>query len=268
MVRVACCVGATGAFICPSASAAAPPEACFKAYEQGQRLERDRQPLAARSEYTSCAALCPEPLRTDCKTWKDHTETQLARIVLRVAHVESDVRIFLDDEPIAPEARPVVWVSPGSHELRASADGFSDQLQTLDLLEGEEHPVVISLARVEAPVETSSVRPAPWIALGAGAVGFAGFGYFGLSGLNKKSELDDCRTHCSAQSVDAARRDFLLADVSLLVGLIGTGIGVTLLLTPAPSSSLDAASRQRRAVRLEARPLSGGVGIWLGADAW
>ncbi len=246
--------------------AAPVPEACFRAYEQGQRLEKDRRPLAARGEYTKCVALCPEPLRTDCKTWQDHAESKLARIVLRVAHGGSEVQITLDGEPVAQQ--PVLWVGPGAHEIRATAHGFVEQRETVDLLEGEELPVVISLRKLEAAPQAEASHPAAWIALGVGAVGLASFAYFGLSGLSKKRDLDGCRTHCSVAAVDAARSDFLLADISLLVGLIGAGVGVTLLLDSSSDSAPHATPGQPRALWLRARPTAGGLGVWLGADAW
>jgi hypothetical protein len=55
---------------------------------------------------------------------------------------------------------------------------------------------------------------------GVAAIGAASFGYFALSGRSKENKLDDCDRHCSDDRLDPITRDYLIADVSLGVGLL------------------------------------------------
>ncbi|MCA9640249.1 MAG: hypothetical protein H6718_02355 [Polyangiaceae bacterium] len=264
----AACLG-LGATTAQTSHAA--PEACFKAYELGQRLDKDKRPLDARIEYARCAELCPDSLQRDCIAWQDAVESKLARVVLRVAHAEDEVSVYLDGVQLTPQEfagpvdqRPPLWVTAGRHQLRAKLSGYDDYAEQLDLLEGEERPVVISFQKHEEPA-SSGEQIAPWVALGVGGLGILGFAYFGSQGLAGKSDLDSCRGHCSAEAVDDVRRDFLFADISLIVGLVGLGVGTYLLV----DGGQDDVRRDGIASAWIQLGTRGGVsGAWVGGDVW
>lgn len=70
------------------------------------------------------------------------------------------------------------------------------------------------------------------VSFGAGAVGLVGFGVFGALTLGADADLEEgciTRRTCDQADVDTARTFALLTDLSLLVGLAGIGVGVTLL---------------------------------------
>ncbi|MCA9633119.1 MAG: hypothetical protein KC766_35950 [Myxococcales bacterium] len=251
----------------------AAPEACFKAYELGQRLDKDQRPLAAREQYVRCSELCPEPLRKDCIAWQDVVESKLARVVLRVAHAEDEVSVYLDGQPLSRDRftgpldqRPALWVTAGRHQLRAKTPGFDDYAETLELLEGEERPIVVSFHRRDAVTPSSGDQLVPWLAIGVGGVGLLGFAYFGSRGLGGKSDLDACRGHCSAEAVDDVRKDFLFADVSLIVGLVGIGVGTFLLLDSQGAKSEPTSSSTRTWIQIGTQGRVSGA--WVGGDVW
>jgi tetratricopeptide (TPR) repeat protein len=71
------------------------------------------------------------------------------------------------------------------------------------------------------------------VSFGVGALGLIGFGVFGALTLAADGDLEEgCLTRgtCSQDDVDGVGTLALLADVSLLVGVAGIGVGVALLL--------------------------------------
>ncbi len=249
------------------------PEACFKAYELGQRLDKDRRPIDARAEYARCSELCPEPLRKDCIAWQDAAESKLARIVLRIAHAEDEVSVFLDDVELEHrrftgpvDQRPPLWLVPGRHQLRAKLTGYDDYTEEFDLLEGEERPLVVSFRKHDEVPQSTGEQVAPWVAFGVGGLGIIGFAYFGSQGLGGKSDLDACKGHCSAGAVDDVRRDFLFADISLIVGLVGIGVGTVLLLDSAPPDSAPSDGVAATWIRVGTQGRISGA--WIGGDVW
>ena len=83
------------------------------------------------------------------------------------------------------------------------------------------------------------LRPYAFVAGGVGVAGIAGFIILGAMGRSKQSELDgSCGlTHsCSPSDVNAIKTKYLLADVSLGLGIAGLGTGVALFFLSQPKS--------------------------------
>lgn len=59
---------------------------------------------------------------------------------------------------------------------------------------------------------------------GVGVVALSSFAYFGLSANAKKRELDGCRPGCDSSLRAPLERDYVVADVSLGVGLVALGL--------------------------------------------
>jgi hypothetical protein len=81
------------------------------------------------------------------------------------------------------------------------------------------------------------------VAGGVGAAGVLGFVVFGAMGHSKQSDLDNScgPTHtCSKSDVDSIKTKYLLADISLGVGIAGLGAGVALFILSQPKSSAPA----------------------------
>jgi hypothetical protein len=81
--------------------------------------------------------------------------------------------------------------------------------------------------------ESSSLRPYAYVSGAVGAVGLAGFGVFGAMSASRYSDLEEaCPSgRCPGDKqadIDAGRRDQTIANVALVVGVVGVGVGVTL----------------------------------------
>jgi hypothetical protein len=89
--------------------------------------------------------------------------------------------------------------------------------------------------------------------LGAvGLLGLGGFAYWGVTAENQVQNLrTTCAPNCSTSSVNAARQNEVVADVSLAVGLTALGIGTWLLFAQAPPKPGDAA--------VGVAPIKGGI---------
>lgn len=136
--------------------------------------------------------------------------------------------IFVDDQEWGRTPRPdPIRVTPGSHRVRITAEGYQDFTST----------VVVSAAQVaeidvemqEAPSTAGAVArdssPVPWIVLGAGGVFVVVGGVLGFIALNKAR---DAPFDPSPQA-DSARTFALFADISLGLGIVGAGLGVLML---------------------------------------
>src|SRR5262249_28351238 len=141
-----------------------------------------------------------------------------------------------------------IEVDPGLHTFRFTHEGAPPLEEKLLVREGERSRLVsASWARPAAnapaapppapgtapfqrtlyPQETSRVpgeRPIPatvWIAGGAGLVFTGAFVVLGLNGNSKKSSLTtSCSPFCSDSDVSGVRTRYILADVSLGLGLV------------------------------------------------
>jgi hypothetical protein len=82
------------------------------------------------------------------------------------------------------------------------------------------------------------LRLPAYIAGGVGALGLVGFVAFGVMGKSQENDLRDrgCAPNCPKEDVDSAKTKYLLADISLGVGIVGIGAGVTLFILSMPKS--------------------------------
>ena len=155
-------------------------------------------------------------------------------------------KLWVDGEGVlVPSAGAAVELDPGRHILRGRADTGAMAELVIELGPGElersvvlvfpkpkvEPPKAPAPAVVMAPEATTPMRSreptatqaeSPWVygLLGLGALSGASFGYFAISGKSKQAELEtNCAPSCTENEVSTMRRDYLVADVSLLVGL-------------------------------------------------
>ena len=87
------------------------------------------------------------------------------------------------------------------------------------------------------PTRMHPLRPWAFVAGGVGVLGMINFGIFGTMASDRFDDLErSCDGRCPSarqDEVDAGRRETTAANISLLVGVVGFGAGVTiLLLTP------------------------------------
>jgi hypothetical protein len=114
-------------------------------------------------------------------------------------------------------------------------------------------PVKEAPTKVE-PNPNEWLRPYAYAAGGVGLLGIVGFVALGASGRASEQKLrDTCVDKCDPEDVDSIRTRYVLADVSLGLGIVGIGTGVALYLISQPKSSTTMGSSGRRTV-LDVRP--------------
>jgi len=247
----------------PAVSRADPPgkDQCFDAYEQAQRLRKDYKLRAAHAQLLTCAAeSCPDFVRQDCSKWIGEVETSTPTIVVLAKHADGSAidgaTATLDGAPLAGSLDGrAIPVDPGPHELRCEANGVIVKKHIV-VAEGQKNQAFnvamdgpgastststpTSTSTSDAPSPAPSEQPASggrrlptatWVLGGVAAAGAISFAVFGILGRNVQS----CAPNCRQSQVDDLRRDYLIADVSWITGLVAAGFAVYFALT-APAS--------------------------------
>ncbi len=248
---------------------------CVEAYEQSQRDRRDGRLLEAHRQLLACSQeACPEVVRDDCTTWLGDVEDAIPSIVVsarsRSGEDLLDARVLIDETLVTSELSGKAFeLDPGQHRIQVKVEGYLPFDRTVVVAEGEKHrSVIATLEKPEShkppppppprPPPTENDRrgsPAIPVAFGAvGAAGFVGFTYFGIEARTSERRLDRCRPDCEQVDVNDTKHDYLLANVSLGVGVAGaTGTLVWLIATrPRPAES-------SRRLRLDIAPRRGGA---------
>lgn len=153
-------------------------------------------------------------------------------------------------------------VDPGPHRIEAKLGSKVAFSKTVEASEGQEQTIVIEIEAAEAdlvappagPQDTAPTRATesgpgalPWIIGGVGVVSLGASGAFFLMRNSKINELDEVcgpsRSSCPPEAKtthDDAKRFDLLSKITLGVGVVGVGVGVTLLVTGKKDSSKPA----------------------------
>ena len=239
-----------------------PKAACSDAYVAAQRLRKEGHLHASREKLTACSDdACPGFMTKDCRQWATEVDAAMASIVVRVkdenGHDTDAVLLYVDGERVTarPSAGPIA-VDPGTHAVRCELGSRASE-QSVTLAEGQrEQAVTFAFAPVAPPpppppdahpVGSKKIPVATWVLGGVAVVGVAGFVAFGLAGKSEES----CAPTCSDSEVHTLRRDYLVADISLLVALAATGGAVYFALSAKPSPP----------VALSLSPLVGGAAL-------
>ncbi len=265
-------------------AAADPPPAptknqCLDAYEAGQRLRKASQLRAARDQFAICGnAACPDFAKQDCTKWLGEVDASMPTVVLIArdangAAIEA-VHVTIDGHPLTERAdgRPIA-VDPGPHDVRYEAGGKVLDAHVV-VAEGVHDQQLVADFSKAAPTALPAPAPAPspappppppppapptgktlptaaWVLGGVAVVGAASFVTFAVLGRSTQS----CAPDCTSSQVSTLRRDYLVADISWIVGLAAAGGALYFVLRPAPSAAPAAAWG------LTLRPTRGGAGV-------
>jgi len=213
---------------------------CVRAYEEGQERRNSGRLVAARESLQVCARdECTDFIRRDCAAWYGELQDELPTLVFAARSGERDlteVRIAIGPRVLASRIDgQAVELDPGEYDLEFAAPGMQPLTQHVLIARGERNRLV----RVELqPLQPDPVAKPPSIAretgsylvpgllLGLGGVGLASFGGFAAWGLTSESKLEaTCSPHCRAGEVSSVKTKYILADVSLGVGVAGLSLG-------------------------------------------
>jgi hypothetical protein len=183
-------------------------------------------------------------------------EPKLGFVTLTVQNATDDTKIVVDGEelkraawsepiPVTPSNSQVVVTTTGHAPVTVAVTVAAGQRQalTIDALSGDQAGAPPPEAPPPAAESTPSSGPGlrTW-AYVAGGVGVAGLATFAIGGVLAKSTYDDLNGAChggpcptSKQGeIDSGRTQQTVANVGLVVGLVGVAAGVTLFVLSMP----------------------------------
>ena len=147
-------------------------------------------------------------------------------------------QVRIDGRPISAAAIGVKFaVNPGTQNIEVSAEGFDSKQQSIELAEGGEQTIEVSLAALPpqaAPPKTplavptkdsgGSNRTPAYLALGVGGTGIVIGAVTGFLALQKRSDLNSA---CSGSTCPPSEQSNLNSYHSLgLISGIGFGVGI------------------------------------------
>lgn len=215
--------------------------ACVEAHSHGQAERNAGRLQSAKKDFVSCASSgCPSEIQSECITFLAEVEQYQASVVFAAVDVDghdaSNVKVKVDDQLVLEKLSGLgTPLDPGSHDVVYTwPDGF-EQKQTVVVAQGEKNRR-IELRRAPKPaaaptgptVPTSSSERPPTLAYvlgGVGVLALGSFAGFAISGKSAQSEMDGCKPSCTQAQVDKMRLRYLIADISLGVGVVALGAG-------------------------------------------
>jgi hypothetical protein len=260
---------------------------CAAAYEASQELRTAGRLTAAEEKLVVCAdEACPSFVRSDCATWLEEVRRDLPslRVTARDAAGEetTKVRVLRGEDVLAEELTAGgITLDPGTHELRFELEGSEPIVKEITLEKGDKgHALEIRFAGPgaaepaapppsEVPLEPAPeaaddagepgpLRPYAYVAGGVGAAGLIGWAVLGAIGKGEENDLrDTCSPSCTKSQVDGVETKYLLADISLGVGIVGLGAGVALFFLSQPKGDDDSEADAGQ-VDVDVRATSGG----------
>lgn len=214
---------------------------CASAYEQGQVQRKSGQLTLARSTLQRCARdECPDFIRSDCANWYGEVQSEVPTLVFAARSQGRDlsnVRVLVEGRVLSARVDgQVVELDPGEYDLDFHAPDMRALRRHFVIARGERNrliqvelePIAAARAPGPAPVATRHDRSLllPGLFAGIGAAGVAGFAGLGSWGHSQENELkSSCSPHCSDERVSGVRTKYLLADVSLGVGVASLALG-------------------------------------------
>ncbi len=215
---------------------------CVAAYEAAQVLMRKGNLTEAKAKLVYCGgAHCPAVMQGGCERWLSDVEASLPTVVFHVkpssGALSGPVSISIDGGNSVTLDGRAISVDPGEHQVAFSAQGLVGTTKVFVFSEGEKlrREVVVLEAKpvlntdAKDPHRSRQDRPAAEqpensgggltmpivVAASVAVLGGVGVGYFGLKARAEDRDLGACTPDCSQTSVDTAKRDYLLANISL-----------------------------------------------------
>jgi hypothetical protein len=213
-------------------------DSCAQDAVEGQKLHRAGKLLRARERFVACAQTsCREDIVRDCTDWLARLDSELPSIVVAAKdHAGSDLRglrVSIDDAPVEDASRAIP-LDPGRHRLVITVPGRPPATRDVVLHEGERlREITFSFDEPAPAPERRAERPIPPLALLAGGVavfGLVGFGTLGGIGVSDRSS-SGCDRGCDSNSASRVRTELLVADISLVVGVVASAVATALFLT-------------------------------------
>jgi hypothetical protein len=247
--RAVVLVVAVGVWLAPSL-ARADVAACVTAHSHGQAERNAGRLQSAKADFISCStAGCPSEIQSECASFLAEVEGFMASCVFAAVdpegHDATDVKVSVDGQVVLDKLTGLATtLDPGSHEIMYTwADGF-EQKQTVVVAQGEKNRR-IELRREPKPVAPTPAPPSvvtskktpvlAYVLSGVGVAALGSFAAFAVTGKSAERDMDGCKPYCKQSQADKMRLRYLIADISLGVGVVSLGAGGYLFLSASGS---------------------------------
>lgn len=246
-----------GAFTLAPAVAHASVASCVEAHSKGQAERNAGHLQNARAEFLACSTEeCPGQIQSECSTLLTEVEGFMASVVFAAVGSDGkdvvDVKVTVDGEQVLDQLSGLATnLDPGSHEVGYTwPDGFA-QKETIVVAQGEKNrrfemrrvPTVTEKLDATPAAAPPSRKPpvAAWVVGGLGVAALGSFATFAVLGKQAESAMDSCKPYCEQSQADKMRLRYLIADISLGVGVAAVGVSGFLFVrasrTPARSTN-------------------------------
>jgi hypothetical protein len=228
---------------------------CLAAPVEGQKLQRAGKLLDARDRFATCATnTCPAEVVENCMRWLRQVDDELPSVVVAARDPKgrdlTDVRVSIDGKAATEMSTRAVRLDPGPHTFVFRQGGSADQEQQVIVRDGEKNRQVVAtfgvlpLTPTPAPALRTAERPVPvgvWVAGGLGAVGLVSFAVSGTLGVAQR-DADHCDTGCPPADKSAVDAKYLVANVSLGLGVAALAVATVLYLARPTVEPLSSAA--------------------------
>ncbi|MEJ7733313.1 MAG: tetratricopeptide repeat protein [Polyangiaceae bacterium] len=191
------------------------------------------------------------PTRDTARLERDELNAKIGLVTVEVKNADPTAKLRVAGNDVAAErwGKPVP-VAPGDVEVVLEPASGAAVRQQVAVAAGESKQVSVDAAPPAAPVpvaatsadadvdaglptDRSKLRPWAYVAGGVGVAGLVMFTVAGLMSRSTYSELEDSCGNgpCASErqsDIDAGQTQQTLANVGLVVGIVGVGAGVTL----------------------------------------
>lgn len=231
-------IGATFALITAAwaPAALADNDKCYASYETAQELRNKGELVAARDELKVCAdPSCPAAVTGDCGPWLAAVEASIPTVTFVVKDEKGgdleDVTVKMDGKEIVNRLDgKAVPLNPGVHTFTFTSNGRLTEEKKVTVHEGEKARTIdVTLNPTggsgDGPKAGEGTKrknlAAPFgVTVGLGVVGLGLWGVFGGLGLAEKSDAETtCAPNCTDDDLSGIKTKFLVADISMGVGL-------------------------------------------------
>lgn len=236
---------------------------CAQAYVNAQRLRNEGKLLESRRDLIYCGSQqCPEMLRPDCMRWLRDVDASIPGVVVSASigsRPLTDVQVYVDGKLVKKRLDgKEIEVDPGEHVLRFEAPGQKPVERHWLASVGKKHATL----EVDLGDRKRSLVPV-YVLGGVSAAALGTFIAFALTSHAQKQDLDSCKGHCDPERVDSVKRQQIVADVSLGVGIAALAATAYFYFSAQPRAKREPA----RARWFAGGQASAGAGrLWFGAS--